>query len=249
MPSAESNLISWALNVRRSSAPNTSSLPDSMHRHTCWAVKNRLGDADEDFDATSEDHYQLWQVKLEDSSGRVPFDEVELTFAYDESLLGVPSQNADEMEPRLQVYHWDAGDEQWKAQPVVARDTNANTITILADSFSAFVLGYGEPEEPANEFANFELALDQAHFPDGSIETFGYLDVELLDDSRWTNDMQIHLQRPGGTFQPQPTGWSSVALDFEIADGQSLTDFIASLPRRLRRWRGLRRRDRWQQRL
>ncbi|MEM8912141.1 MAG: putative Ig domain-containing protein, partial [Planctomycetota bacterium] len=81
-------------------------------------------------------------------------------------------------------------------------------------------------EEP---FAEFEVAIEQAHLPDGSIETFAYVDFELIDEDSWTNEMQIHLKRPGGDFEVQPTGWNSVGLEVDLGEGQTVAEFIASL--------------------
>ncbi|TWU08482.1 Ig-like domain-containing protein [Stieleria varia] len=78
-------------------------------------------------------------------------------------------------------------------------------------------------------FAEFEIALEQAIFPDGSTAAFGYLDITLTQDDRWSSEMEIHIQRPGGAFEQQPTGWNSVGLDLEMSDGQTLDDFIASI--------------------
>ena len=65
---------------------------------------------------------------------------VELTSSYDDSLLLPGFDEAD-----LFVWHTLPGP-TWEQLPVVGRDLDANTITVLTGSFSDFAIGSNIPE-------------------------------------------------------------------------------------------------------
>jgi filamentous hemagglutinin len=58
-----------------------------------------------------------------------------LTFAYDQNLLGGINENY------LQIYHWNGS--LWEMQNRLQLNTDSNTITVEASSFSPFALGFG----------------------------------------------------------------------------------------------------------
>ncbi len=90
-------------------------------------VDTSLGFTDIDFSTISEP-MQVWDLQFTgDFEGLV-----QLTFGYDETLLAPDFNEAD-----LKIVHYDP-DAVIPAQTI---DTDANTITVLVDSFSPFVLG------------------------------------------------------------------------------------------------------------
>lgn len=88
-----------------------------------------------DFTSAS-DWLMHWEV---DYSGAFT-GTAELTFVYDEDLLG-----SGVLEEELAIYHQET-DGTWTELTVLARDVEANTITVQADSFSPFVMGVQTPE-------------------------------------------------------------------------------------------------------
>ncbi|MEZ6090709.1 MAG: hypothetical protein R3C05_22355 [Pirellulaceae bacterium] len=93
-------------------------------------------------------------------------------------------------------------------------DDGTVSVAFYVNAISGNEFSIAEPTAEVEPFAEFEFALEQAHFPDGSVATFAFMDVELINDDLWTSDMQIHIQQPGGSFQVQPTGWTAIAVDF-----------------------------------
>ncbi|MCG8587026.1 MAG: hypothetical protein MI757_20155 [Pirellulales bacterium] len=65
----------------------------------------------------------------------ITFTEVELTFGYDESKLGLMA------EEDLIVAHYDTALGQWEILPTISHDLENNTITFSTDSFSPVVIG------------------------------------------------------------------------------------------------------------
>lgn len=117
--------------------------PDLPDNFEAWSYildgEDRAESVFSDFIVPNEKYLQTWNLLLEDTNGDVPFSEVEVTFTYDDSLLAVHGESFNEND--LNIYHFSDADDSWQPQTVIARDTTANTITVEATSFSAFVLG------------------------------------------------------------------------------------------------------------
>ncbi|MDP6546234.1 MAG: leucine-rich repeat protein [Phycisphaerae bacterium] len=74
------------------------------------------------------DPFQSWAVSFDGT-----FDSlVTLTFGYDDSNLTMPEES-------LLILHHSGG--EWEMLPVIARDMDANTITVTTTGFSTFALG------------------------------------------------------------------------------------------------------------
>ena len=83
------------------------------------------------FGLAGEDQAQYWLASYD---GNYDGD-ITLTFSYDDSLLG-----EDEDERLLAVWHYNGS--EWEELPTLDRDRDADLLTVLADGFSPFVLGY-----------------------------------------------------------------------------------------------------------